>query len=124
MGGLGSFLATNFGSPTGIITQDKYVLSLWHITYYLAFPIGGLVAGGFVWCAFRYRVRKGDTRKAPQFQYHVPIEMAYTIVPLVLVAVLFGFMYNAENKEDAVSKHPALVVNVDGFQWGWRFTYP
>jgi len=48
----------------------------------------------------------------------------YTIVPIALVAVLFVYTYQAENKEDNVSSNPALVVRVDAFQWGWRFTYP
>jgi cytochrome c oxidase subunit II len=88
-----------------------------------------IVAGGIFWCAFRYRARPGDgpdgtRRRAPQFQYHIPIEAAYTIIPLVIVAVLFGFMYNVENKEDAVSKTPAVRITVQGYQWGWRFLYP
>ncbi len=33
-------------------------------------------------------------------------------------------MYNAENNVDAVSKNPDLKITVEGFQWGWRFTYP
>jgi cytochrome c oxidase subunit II len=40
------------------------------------------------------------------------------------VAVVFGFMYNVENKEDAVSKTPAVKITVQGYQWGWRFLYP
>ena len=54
----------------------------------------------------------------------IPLEVFYTIVPIALVAVLFVYTYQAENKEDNVSPNPALVVRVDAFQWGWRFTYP
>jgi cytochrome c oxidase subunit 2 len=115
---------TNFGSPTGVTKQDANVLHLWHITYAIAIPLGLLVLGLILWCVVRYRVKPGDPRRAAQFQYHIPIEAAYTLVPIVLVAVVFAFMYNAENKEDKISKSPALVVNVQGFQWGWRFTYP
>jgi cytochrome c oxidase subunit 2 len=42
----------------------------------------------------------------------------------VIVAIVFGFMYNAENHVDSVSKTPAVRITVEGFQWGWRFTYP
>jgi cytochrome c oxidase subunit II len=117
-------LATNFGSPTGVTQQDVQVRHLWHITYYFAVPIGLLVVGLIAWCIIRYRVRPGSTRKPEQFQYHIPIEAAYTLLPIVIVAIIFAFVYKAENKEDAVSKHPALIVNVQAFQWGWRFTYP
>jgi cytochrome c oxidase subunit 2 len=116
-------LATNFGSPSGITTTSKDVLRLWVISYYFAIPIGAIVIGGVVWCIVRYRARPGDTRLPKQFQYHIPIEAAYTIIPLVVVAIIFGFMYGVDNKIDNVSKHPAVKITVDGFQWGWRFVY-
>jgi len=115
---------TNFGSPGGVTTQDHYVRQLWHITYVFAVPIGLIVLGGIVWCMIRYRVRPGHDRTPSQFQYHIPIEATYTIVPLVIVAIVFGYMYNAENHVDATVKNPAVAITVEGFQWGWRFTYP
>jgi cytochrome c oxidase subunit 2 len=116
--------ATNWGSPAGVTTTSHDVIRLWAYTYYIAIPIGVIVIGAIVWCIFRYRYQPGDGRVAKQFQYHIPIEAAYTIIPLILVAVVFGFMYNVDNKIDNVTKTPALKINVQGFQWGWRFTYP
>lgn len=117
-------LATNFGSPSGVTTQDHWVRQLWHISYYFAVPIGLLVIALIVWAMVRYRDRPGHERTPAQFQYHIPIEAAYTIIPLVVVAVIFGFMFNAENKQGTVAKNPAVKITVDGFQWGWRFVYP
>ena len=62
-------------------------------------------------------------RLPAQHQYHIPLEIAYTIVPLVIVAILFGYMYQSENRIDKVSKDPAVKITVDGFQWGWQFVY-
>ena len=117
-------LGTDLGSPHGVTTQDHWTRLLWHITYYFAVPLGLIVLGSILWCVFRYRHRPESGRQASQFQYHIPIEAAYTIIPLVIVAIVFGFMYNAENKVNAVSKTPAVKITVDGFQWGWRFIYP
>lgn len=125
-----SFLATqllgvsNFGSPSGVTQQSKQVLMLWHLTYYIAIPLGLIVIGSIAWSVVRYRIRPGDDRQPEQFQYHIPIEATYTIVPIVLVAIVFGFLYHAENVVNHVSKRPALLVKVQAFQWGWRFTYP
>jgi cytochrome c oxidase subunit 2 len=115
---------TDLGSPHGVTDQDHWVRQLWHITYIFAIPIGAIVLGGIIWCVLRYRVKPGSQRRAAQFQYHIPIEAAYTIIPLVIVAIVFGFMYNAENKVNAISKTPAVKITVEAFQWGWRFTYP
>ncbi len=117
-------VGTDLGSPHGVTTQAKWVHQLWHITFWFAVPIGLLVLGLIIWCVFRYRVKAGSDRTAEQFQYHIPIEAAYTIIPLVIVAIVFGFMYNAENKVNAVSNNPDIKITVEGFQWGWRFDYP
>jgi cytochrome c oxidase subunit 2 len=41
-----------------------------------------------------------------------------------VVVIIFGIMFNAENKADTVSKSPDVAIQVQGFQWGWRFVYP
>jgi cytochrome c oxidase subunit 2 len=120
--------STNVGSPSGVTAQSHWVRQLWHISFYFAIPIAAIVLGGIFWCLLRYRARpndpEGEARTPAQFQYHIPIEAAYTIIPLIIVAVIFGFMFNAENKVDAVSNTPAVKIDVEGFQWGWRFVYP
>ena len=70
------------------------------------------------------RVKPGSTRKAEQFQYHIPIELTYTVVPLIIVAIVFGFAYSAENHVNKVSRTPTVKITVESFQWGWRFIYP
>jgi cytochrome c oxidase subunit 2 len=117
-------LATNWGSPNGVTTQSHWVRELWKISWYFAIPVGVLVFALVLWCVFRYRARPGEESRPAQFQYHIPIEAAYTIIPLVIVAVIFGFMFNAENHVNKVAKSPDLKITVYGFQWGWRFDYP
>ena len=41
-----------------------------------------------------------------------------------MVGVLFFFTARDENQIDTLSAHPAVVVNVTGFQWSWSFQYP
>ena len=118
---------SNFGSPQGVTKQDGWNHLLWNISFWFALPITLLVVCLIGYALFQYRERPGKERVPAQFQYHIPIEAAYTIIPLVVVAVIFGFMFNAENQQ---SKSPApaagnvLKITVDGFQWGWRFVYP
>ena len=40
------------------------------------------------------------------------------------MVVVFVYTYVAEDREDNVASHPALVVRVDAFRWGWQFSYP
>jgi len=114
----------HWGSPNGITTQSHNVYWLWSLTYYIALPLGGIVIGLIVWSAVRYRERTGRGRIPRQFQYHIPLEIFYTIVPIALVTAVFVYTYVAEDREDNVDSHPALVVRVDAFRWGWQFSYP
>ena len=45
------------------------------------------------------------------------------MIPVLIVAVIFGFVVHAENRIDHLSRTPAATVKVEGFQWGWRFSY-
>ncbi|HET6874048.1 MAG TPA: cytochrome c oxidase subunit II [Acidimicrobiales bacterium] len=119
-----ALLATNWGSPAGQTSQDHWNRLLWQWSAYFAVPIGVLVIGLIAWALIRYRHRPDHDRIPAQFQYHIPLEAAYTIIPLAVVAVIFGLMFNAENKQGTVSKQPAVRITVEGFQWGWRFVYP
>lgn len=83
--------------------------------------IGGLVIVLIAWSVVRYR-RKGDNIPK-QSQYHIPLEMVYTIVPILIVFGLFAATLVVENKETANPKTD-VTVNVLAFQWGWKFAYP
>jgi cytochrome c oxidase subunit 2 len=111
----------NFGASPGATTSSKSVFHLWQ-----GFSIGAMIVGGFtliliVWAVFRYRRRSDNIPK--QSQYHIPLEMAYTIMPVLIVLGLFAATLVVENKEVALPK-TKVTINVNAFQWGWKFTYP
>jgi cytochrome c oxidase subunit 2 len=53
----------------------------------------------------------------------MPIEILYTIVPFILIAVLFYYTAKDENTIDSLSAKPNVTVDVTGFQWSWSFDY-
>ncbi len=111
----------SFGAYPGATSSSKSVFHLWQW-----FSVGAVVIGGFVcllvlYAVLRYR-RKGDNIPK-QSQYHIPLELTYTIVPILIVFGLFAATLVVENKE--TSNPPTKVtINVNAFQWGWKFTYP
>ena len=87
--------------------------------------IGVLVTGLILWSVVRYRRRASSSDgEAPQFRDNIRLEVFYTAVPLVIVAVLFALTVGTQRRVTKVAERPDLRVDVTGFQWGWRFHYP
>ena len=53
--------------------------------------VGVVTWGLIIWAVVVYRRRKGQTGLPVQLRYNLPIEIFYTIVPLILVLGFFAF---------------------------------
>ena len=106
--------------------QGQLAAHLWHGVEFAALAGGVLVWGLILYAVIRYRRRRDtpDDVIPSQRAYIIPLEVFYSVVPLLIVAVLFVLTVVQERKLNAVSAHPDLTVNVTAFQWGWRFAYP
>ncbi|PYO53083.1 MAG: cytochrome c oxidase subunit II [Candidatus Rokuibacteriota bacterium] len=85
-----------------------------------------VVAGLTVYAIIRYRRRPGDDgREPPQVYGSTQIELAWTVVPFLIVIVLF---LTTARYIFAIERHPAppdaLEVTVVGNQWWWEIRYP
>lgn len=95
---------------------------IWDGYLVIGFGVGALVAVLVTWSVIRYRRRSDDLPS--QRQYHIPLELAYTIIPLLIVAGLFAVTFQSIHKVDDTSGPVDLVVEVTAFQWQWQFDYP
>ena len=59
-----------------------------------------------------------------QTAYNLPLEIVYTIVPFLIIAVLFFFTVVVQDKVKKRSAHPDETVAVHAFKWNWQFVYP
>lgn len=112
-----------FGAHPSVTTTGRSTYHLWQ-----GFTIAAIVIGGFtliliVFAAIRYRARHHDTTIPRQSQYHLPMEISYTVIPIVIVLVLFVFTVIVEDQVTALPR-PAVTIGVQAEQWGWRFNYP
>jgi len=112
----------NFGGYPGATTQGQTENHLWQLFFIAGLVVGGLVLLLILWAVFKYRRRSEEVPK--QTQYHTLLEIVYTVVPIVIVVVLFVFTVLAENKVDATPPNPGATITVNAFQWGWEFVYP
>jgi cytochrome c oxidase subunit 2 len=113
-----------FGIPEPASEQGERILGVWQGFFLTAIVVAGLVVGLILYVIVRYRSRPGDESTPNQNPINVPLEIAYTLTPVLIVAGLFAFSVAAEVDVNDLSDDPAVTVDVVGFQWQWRFTYP
>ncbi|MCD9874209.1 aa3-type cytochrome oxidase subunit II [Streptomyces guryensis] len=112
------------GFPTPTTEEAPRILSLWQGSWAAALATGVLVWGLIIWSTIFHRRSRTKIEVPPQTRYNMPIEALYTVVPLVIVSVLFYFTARDESKLLSLTdKKPAVTVNVVAFQWSWAFNY-
>ena len=110
-----------FGAPRGATRQGRDIFTLWQGSIWAALAVGALVWGLLIYCIVRFRRRSDELPK--QTHANVPLEIAYTVTPLLIVAVLFAINLRTLDRVEHLSADPTLTVQVTAFQWQWRFTY-
>ena len=112
--------------PEPITDRAPYIYDLWQGAWIAAILVGVLVWGLIGWAAFKYR-RRADDEIPVQTRYNLPIEILYTVAPIVVVLVFFYYTVTVQNDvlapaggEDGEADHNITVV---GQQWSWTFNY-
>ncbi|MFD7084425.1 cytochrome c oxidase subunit II [Streptomyces sp. NPDC002181] len=111
------------GMPYPVTEEAPRILSLWQGSWAAALITGILVWGLIIWSVIFHRRSRTKVEVPPQTRYNMPIEALYTVVPLIIVSVLFYFTARDESKLLALTPKPAHTINVIGFQWSWGFNY-
>ena len=113
-----------FGMPARNVTnQAPRILSLWQGAWIAALAVGLLTWGLILWPAIAHRRKRNATGLPPQTRYNLPIEVFYTAVPIIMIAVFFFFTARDEDRIMRISDHPDHQIRVTGLQWSWQFTY-
>jgi cytochrome c oxidase subunit II len=111
-----------FGWPVkGISEQSKLMYNLWIGSVIAALAVGVFVWGLIFWCVLRYR-KRGEELPA-QTRYNMPMELLYTVLPFLVIAVLFYYTATIEASVNKIPKNPDVTVDVIAFKWNWQFEY-
>ena len=115
---------SGLGFEEGITSVNDQSLSLWQGAWIAAGVVGVFTLILIVWPAIFHRGKKEDPSFPKQTQYNVPVEIAYTVIPFIIVAVLF--YYTAQKQTIITEKTTTYAheITVEGIQWSWQFSYP
>ena len=116
--------STNIFAPASTPAKTIFGLSMFVLA--LTAVIFVVVAGLLVHSAVRFRERDTDAdREPPQVYGSTQIEIAWTVIPVLIVFVLFFATARVIHAiQDAPKPAAALDVTVIGHQFWWEFRYP
>jgi len=112
---------SRLGFPQGIADNDHLIQHLWIGAWIAALAVGVFVWGLIIWAMVVYR-RRGSEMPA-QTTYNMPIEALYTVLPLIIVGVLFFYTVRDESAEQHRPAHIDHVDTVIAYRWAWTFQY-
>ena len=106
---------------SGPVARSQLILFYW--IFWAAVVVFIAVGGALLYAVIRYRRKPGDA-DPEQIHGHMPLEIAWTILPAVVLAVvavptIITIFDNANSPEPG-----ALTIEVVGHQWWWEFKYP
>jgi len=82
------------------------------------------VEGFILYAVVRYRRKPGDDVLPEQLHGNNTVELIWTLIPTVIVFILFVFsMITLGVVEASSEEEGATTIEVEGFQWQWTFRY-
>ena len=107
----------------GTTNQVDRVIGLWTTSWIVLLIVGAITWALIIWAAVVYRRRKGQTGLPVQLRYNMPIEILYTVVPLILVLGFFAFTARDQAAIEEPLADPDVQIEVYGKRWAWDFNY-
>lgn len=124
MVGQGFASPTNIFAPMSTPAHSIFGLSLFVLA--ITATIFVVVAGLLIYAVYKFRRRAcDDGREPPQVYGSTQIETAWTIIPILIVVVLYLATARVIHAlQDAPEPLNALEVVAIGHQYWWEFRYP
>lgn len=107
-------------SPGTVQGQD--IFELWKGAWIAALITGGITWALIFYASWRFR-RRSDDEIPVQTRYNLPLEIFYTIAPIMMVIVFFAHTVRVQEAVLNETPAPDNCVQVVGQQWSWTFNY-
>jgi cytochrome c oxidase subunit 2 len=112
----------NLAMPDPVTDQAHHTLLLWRWAWVAALATGAVVWGLIFYASWRFR-RRSDDEIPIQTRYNLPLEIFYTIAPIIMVVVFFVHTERTQSELTKDVPNPDVTIYVVGQQWTWTFNY-
>jgi cytochrome c oxidase subunit 2 len=111
-------LTPQLASEEGQYVDQMFTAQIYVIAFFFS-----LVVVLMLYSVVVFRRKPGDTSEGPNVRGNVPLEITWTVIPLIIV-MGFGVWGAQHLGEITTTQADDLMVKVTGFQYGWSFEYP
>jgi len=118
---LGKPIEKGLGFQPAVTELSRDIQSLDNMINYIIFAIVIFVAVLLVICMVRFNQRANPT--PAKFTHHTPIEIAWTIIPILVLVFIGAFSLPVLFKQQEIPEGE-LYIKVTGHQWYWTYEYP
>jgi cytochrome c oxidase subunit 2 len=109
--------------PEPAAEQADLIDNVYWLVTIICVAVFAIVAGVSVYAVWKFRAPPGDTDDGSPIHGHTGLEIAWTVIPLVLVTVIAVYSGIAlAQAEDLPSGK--RIVEIKAQQFAWLFTYP
>lgn len=109
--------------PTLASAEGEFVDQMFMAQIYVIAFVFSLIVVLMLYSVVVFRRKPGDDSDGPHIKGNVPLEIAWTVIPLIVV-MGFGVWGAGHLNEITAADPEELLVRVTGFQFGWSFEYP
>ncbi len=108
--------------PNAVTSQGQEVHNLYEFVFAIAVGVFVLVEGLIIFAVIRYRRKPTDTELPPQIHGNNVLEIIWTVIPAIIVAVMFLFSYSTLQKVQAQTPTD-IQIRAVAAQFQWEFQY-
>ncbi len=114
-----------YGQLVKLGSTFDHVDNLFYFTYAVCIFCFVLITGVLLFSCVKYRRKTYDQPPASNMTHNTPLEVAWTVIPLVVVMVMFAWGFKGSldmiTVPEAASRN---MYKVTARQWNWTFAYP
>ena len=108
-----------FQSASSVVAHEQQWLDGMMMVIMAAIVV--FVTALLLYVSFRFRAAKNPAPS--RFTHNTPLEIAWTLVPVVILVTIGAFSLPTLFKEMEIPK-PDVTIKVTGNQWFWTYQYP
>jgi cytochrome c oxidase subunit 2 len=114
-----------FGQLTKLASTFHDVDGLFYFTYVVCIFFFVLITGVLLFSCVKYRRKTFDQPPASNVTHNTPLEVVWTIIPLIIVMVMFAWGFKGSLDMTTVPYEASRnSYKATAKQWNWTFSYP